>query len=141
MSREEDYLIQQFNDGTMFRVTHRESGIHRTGHMYSGESGNIQIAHMMDEIEDELRSQSIAAVGFADALKAVIEDDKGMVLDPESVGLPVDAEPSFVIRAQQPDETSMMTIPYLYIEMKDNGVTSPWTPDQPTMFAWWRIID
>lgn len=133
----DEYLVQSYNSNTMFRVTHRESGIHRTGIMYSGEPGCDQIAHMIDEIEAEIQSQSITAMGFPDALKAVMEEGKGMTLDPESYDEDPDAEPSFVVRMYEPVDPDLG--PYLVINTRAG--MWPWTPDMIAMFAYWKIID
>lgn len=132
----EQFTVQSYNSNTMFRVTHKESGLYRTGIMYSGQPGNEQIAQMMDEIEQELATKS-GTVCFADALKAVIEEGKEITIDPESIGEDPDAEPWFTVELYQPIDPDMQP----YLVLKQQAGMWPWAPDQAALFATWKILD
>ncbi|MDC0600118.1 hypothetical protein OAO65_02290 [Flavobacteriales bacterium] len=120
----EDFEVEFFNDSQIVRVTHKVTGTTRNSEDVTREGAIKLMQDIRDEIEEKKRPCS-----FAIALEAVIKEDKGMHVKGDTS----------VVRAQFPDEYSMMDLPYLYITTEVGQV--PWTVDSCAPFATWLIVD
>ena len=120
----EDFKVKTFNDEGVVRVTHKGSGISRE----SGDVTKEGVTRLMQDIAEAVDERK-RPCSFATALDAVITEEKGMHI----VG-----DPTHVVRAQFPDEYSMMDLPYLYITTEVGQ--HPWTVDSCSPFATWMIV-
>lgn len=119
-----DFVIETFNDETDVRVKHIDSGIVRMGKDVTRE-GITKLTHeIIDEIQVRKRPCS-----FAIALEAVVQEGKGMHVEGDTS----------VVRAQYPDQYSMMELPYLYITTHVGQ--HPWSIDSCAPFATWVVVD
>ena len=122
--RYDDFEVKTFNDETVVRVTHKDSGIYRESDDVTKDGATKLMHDIIDEIEKKKRPCS-----FATALNAVVSEGKGMHV----------AGDTAVVRAQYPDEYSMMELPYLFIETEVG--THPWSIDSCAPFATWVVIE
>lgn len=120
----DDFDVETFNDKGTVRVTHKASGTTRM----SNDVTQTGITYLMQDIGDEINAKK-RPLSFAIALAAVIEEGKGMRIEGDTA----------VVRAQFPDEYSMMDLPYLYIDREVGR--HPWTVDSCAPFATWLIVD
>ena len=130
----EDFDVQSFNnlgDGTtVFRVTHKTSGEEKQSEVSSDVDSETVVIELMQDIRDKITEKK-RPCSFAIALEAVVKDGKGMHLDNDKDN---------VVRAQFPDEYSMMGLPYLYMTSPDVG-SYPWSVESCAPFATWVVID
>lgn len=129
MIRGAEYKVETFDFEGVTRITHKKTGIKRE---VLDASDNV-IHQAMRDIDLEVKKQVTLydACPFHVAIKAVVEEGKGMRVD----GWPGEE----VVRAQQPDEYSMNTLPYLYVITKQGRY--PWAIDTLAPFCTWRVID
>lgn len=119
-----EFEVKTYNEGSIMRVTHVESGISRL----SEDVSQDKVTELAYDIQDEIARKK-QPLNFAMALNEVLTNGKGMKIPGDDS----------VIRAQYPDQYSISSFPYLYAETKYGRV--PWTVDTFAPFATWVVVD